>query len=248
MRMEHYWPGALSDGEVHVWHLIANDESQDILKYMDCLFAQEKDKSNRFKFEKDRLRYITRHVFLRKVLACYLNTGWDQIKFRENDYGKPFIDGPASSQSLQFSMSKSNNHVLVAIMQNRLVGCDIERHNDDLDYKAIIDNYFSAQEIKFILGNSKQRTNFFDYWTAKEAYIKARGEGLSFPLDQFTLHIDNNDNVSMRENLMKPGDVDKWRIRQLKIGAGFSAAITIEGEISSVRQVNVINRVDDMHQ
>lgn len=64
MRMEHYWPGALSEGEVHVWHLFANDESQDILKHMDCLSAREKDKSNRFKFEKDRLRYITRHVFL----------------------------------------------------------------------------------------------------------------------------------------------------------------------------------------
>lgn len=101
--------------------------------------------------------------------------------------------------------------------------------------------YFSAQEINFILGNSKQRMSFFDYWTAKEAYIKARGEGLSFSLDQFTLYIDSNDIVSLRENLMEPRDVNKWHIRRLKIGAGFSAAITIEGEINSVKQINVLN-------
>lgn len=245
MKVEQYWPGALSDGEVHVWHLATGGEAQEILKYMDFLSDQEKDKSNRFKFEKDRLRYITRHVFLREVLACYLNIAFDQIKFTENNYGKPFVDDSVNLQSLQFNLSKSNNHILLALTRIRLIGCDIERHNENLDYSAIINNYFSTQEINLILANSKQRMRFFDYWTVKEAYIKARGEGMSLPLDQFTLYIDNNDIVSMHENLMEPRDVGKWHIRQLKIAAGFSAAIAIEGEINSIKQIEV-NQVDNI--
>jgi len=97
-------------------------------------------------------------------------------------------------------MSKSHRHVLITITQNRSIGCDIERHNEDLDFNAIINNYFTKQEVKFIQDSNYQPISFFDYWAAKEAYIKARGEGLSLPLDQFTLHIDGNDNTSLLEN------------------------------------------------
>lgn len=239
MRIDHYWPGVLSDGEVHVWQLVDNHRLQETLKYMDCLSVQEKEKSSRFKFETDRIRYITRHVFLRNVLACYLNIDCDQIQFKENDYGKPFIDYSVNSRNLQFNMSKSDNNVLVAITQNRHIGCDIEKRNDNFDCKSIIDNYFSAQEIKNILESKNECINFFDYWAAKEAYIKARGEGLAFPLDQFTLCIGDNDNVSMLENLVEPQDVDKWYIKLLKTGSEFSAAITTEGKISDVRMINI---------
>lgn len=244
MKLAHYWPGALSAGEVHSWHLSANEHLQQLMKHVDGLSIEEKARSDRFKIEKDRVNYIVRHVFLRKVLACYLDIAWDQIEFNENDYGKPFIAGAVAddtddSQSLQFSLSKSHHHVLLAITQNRLIGCDIERHNEALDFKAVIDNYFSAQEIKFILGSSNQRLKFFDYWATKEAYIKARGEGLSYPLDQFTLYIDKNDKVSMLENPVDPADVDKWHIKRLEISAGYSAAIATEGKTISVKQVAI---------
>jgi len=237
--IENYWPGALSESEVHIWHLVADDELQEIHKYADCLSVQEKEKSNRFKFEKDRLRYITRHVFLRKVLACYLDVDCDQIKFKENDYGKPFIDEPANIPELHFNMSKSANHVLVAVTHERLIGCDIEKQNDELDYKAIIKNYFSAKEINCILDNNNEQLNFFDYWAGKEAYIKARGEGLSFELDKFTLHVDVNDDVRMLENLQAPQDVDRWCIRRLHSAAGFSAAVSVDGVIGSIREIDI---------
>ena len=237
--IENYWPGALSENEVHVWHLVADAKSQEMQNYADCLSALEKEKSNRFKFEKDQRRYITRHVFLRKVLACYLGVNADQIKFREDDYGKPFIDEPANIPDLQFNMSKSANHVLVAVTNGRLIGCDIEKHNSKLDYKAIIENYFSVQEINFILDDNNEQLNFFDYWAVKEAYIKARGEGLSFELDKFTLHIDANDNVSMLENLQVPQDVEQWRIKRLHPAAGYSAAICVNDDISSIKEIDI---------
>lgn len=239
MILEQYFPGTLSESEVHVWHLAASEQQRDLLKYTNCLSAREKDRSNRLKLKKDHLSYVTRHVFLRKVLACYLAIDCNEIKFTENEYGKPLIDNSVNSQALQFSLSKSNDHVLLAIAQNQLIGCDIEHRSEILDYTAIISNFFSAQEIKFILHNSDQRTSFFDYWAAKEAYIKARGEGLSLPLDQFTLHIDNNGDVCMLENHVAPGDVEKWHTRRLKVAAGFSAAISIAGKISTLQLINV---------
>ena len=237
--IKNYWPGALSENEVHVWHLVADDESQEMQNYADCLSTREKEKSNGFKFENDQRRYITRHVFLRKVLACYLGVNADQIKFREDDYGKPFIDEPANIPELHFNMSKSANHVLIAVTHGRLIGCDIEKHNDEQDFKVIIENYFSAQEINFILDDSSDQLNFFDYWAAKEAYIKARGEGLSFELDKFTLHIDANDNVSMLENLQAPQDVGRWCIKRLHPAEGFSAAVCVDGDISSMTEIDV---------
>lgn len=189
--------------------------------------------------ENDRLSYIARHVFLRKVLACYLSIDCIDIKFTENDYGKPFVDEPVNSQLLQFSMSNSNDHVLLAITQHRLIGCDIENRSENLDYKAIASNFFSVQEIKFIRDSDNQRISFFDYWAAKEAYIKARGEGLSLPLDQFTLHIDNEDNVSMLENLADADDVKQWRAKRLEVADGYSAAIWVAGNASSVKLINV---------
>ena len=244
MKLEQYWPGALADHEVHIWHLAAGEQSKELLNHTDCLSNREKDKSNNFILEKDRLGYITRRVFLRKVLACYLDVACDQIKFTENDYGKPFIEGSINPQSLQFSLSKSHDHVLLAITQHRLIGCDIEKYNEALDYKTIIDKFFSAQEINYILGSSNQQTCFFDYWSAKEAYIKARGEGLSLPLDQFTLHIDNNEYVTMLENIFDQQDIDKWHIQCLKIDTGFSAAVAIKGKLSIVKMTDMIKFIN----
>jgi phosphopantetheinyl transferase len=91
MRIESYWPGNRSDDEVHVWHLVIQDHSQTIMNGQACLSTQEIARSDQFKFDKDRIFYLTSHILLRKVLACYLNIACNQIKFIENGYGKPII-------------------------------------------------------------------------------------------------------------------------------------------------------------
>ena len=239
MKMEDYWPGPLTDNAVHVWHLTIHNTVQDMLKYSDCLSPPEINRSRKFNFEKDRLAYLARHVFLRKVLACYLDIDCGQIHFRNNAYGKPFIDINENTNHINFNLSKSHDHVLLAVTRNRSIGCDIEKHDKALDIRAIAGNFFSAEDIKHILESDNRHRKFFDYWSAKEAYIKAQGKGLSIPLNQFTLLMGMNGDIEILENNASTDNSGDWRIKQLNIRHGFSTAIAVAGKINAVSVVDV---------
>lgn len=183
-------PLLIADNDVHVWMInpLQQQDPSVLAQYRELLNTEEKKKVDRYKFAKHRHDALITRAFARDTLSKYLPINASDIQFSKGEHGKPDL---APSQSLKFNLSHTHGLILCAISKHVELGIDceyIERSNDILN---IADRYFSADEVKelFSLPEAQQRSRFFDYWTLKESYIKACGQGLAIPLDHFSFHI-----------------------------------------------------------
>lgn len=155
------------------------------------LSADERERAARFHFLKDREHFIAARGLLRLLLSRYLDLPPQQLSFSYSPYGKPALAGERDCTSLRFNVSHSHGVALYAFTLEREVGVDVEYIRQDVVGESIAEHFFSAQEVTSLraLPAGVQPQAFFNCWTRKEAFIKARGEGLSFPLDQFDVSL-----------------------------------------------------------
>ena len=138
----------------------------------------------RFRFARDRDRFVAGRGFLRRILADYTGDRAEALRFSYSPYGKPRL---ADRQGIQFNVSHSEDRMLVAVSADIAVGVDIEVLNSKHADELVAERFFSAQEVQDLrsLPPSEWSRSFLTCWTRKEAFIKARGEGLSLPLQDF---------------------------------------------------------------
>jgi 4'-phosphopantetheinyl transferase len=118
----------------------------------------------------------------------------------------------------------------MAVASDREVGIDIERHRPEFATDNLAEQFFSPDEVRAIrcLPAEDQERAFFDCWTRKEAYIKARGQGLSIALNQFTVAVSGEQTSVLLSTAHDPGAVTKWRVCEIEAPVGFSAALAYE--------------------
>jgi 4'-phosphopantetheinyl transferase len=155
------------------------------------LTEDERRKQQRFHFERDRRRYLVTRASLRLVLSRYVPLEPQRWRFITNDYGKPRIADSALAARLSFNLSHTKGLILIAVSEHDGIGVDVENVSHDVALDAA-DHFFAACEARAMraVAPALQRQRFFEYWTLKEAYIKARGMGLSIPLEQFRFDLD----------------------------------------------------------
>jgi 4'-phosphopantetheinyl transferase len=191
------------------------------------LTPEEIERARRFHFERDGARFIAARGILRAILGAYLRCQPSLIRFASNEYGKPNLDG--HKNDLRFNLSHSHGVALFACSRACEVGIDIERLRDDFSSHDIAARFFSRAELcAFNSVPTRLRTRaFFNCWTRKEAYIKATGKGLSYPLDTFTVSVDPREParlISIDNNTEEPA---KWSIININAFKGFAAALAI---------------------
>ncbi len=200
--------------------------------YRSILDNDEIKKADRFYFQKDRNCYTVARALLKIFLAEYLELNTNNIDFKYNDYGKPFIDS-----DLKFNISHSGEIIIFAFTLNNDLGIDIEFMKDNIKYKQLISRYFSKNEIKDFLSieDNFQKEAFFNGWSRKEAYIKAVGKGLNIPLDSFDVSIKNTENV---EIIAINQEVNtQWNLFDLKIDQKYKSALVVN---SFDKSLNII--------
>lgn len=219
--------------QMHVWqgHLDIGPEEQK--KYMGVLSKDEKEKASKFRFSKDRIAYIASRGMLRVLSGHYLNCPPEDIIFEYEAHGKP---GYAHKTSLKFNVSHSGNMVIIGFLFDQVMGIDIEIIKDDFDVLDIGRNFFSKKEIAALnaIPKAMQHIAFYRCWTRKEAFIKAMGDGLSFPLDLFALSIDSDTTTSLLETSWDPKEKDQWELYSYIPADQYRAAIAIRGKINSL--------------
>jgi 4'-phosphopantetheinyl transferase len=158
--------------------------------YAGLLDAQERDKSQRFHFERHRRQYLVSHALVRLTLSRYAPVAPEAWTFETNHYGRPEVHG-AWSPRLRFNLSHTDGMALCAVMVDTDVGADVEDAQRPGRMVDLADSFFAPSEAAALraLPEPLQRERFFAYWTLKEAYIKARGMGLSLPLQHFAFHL-----------------------------------------------------------
>jgi 4'-phosphopantetheinyl transferase len=219
----------LAPSDVHLWR-IRLDQPEDVhARLRDCLDDEEREKAARFRFPgRQRVACVSRGA-LREILAAYLGSLAHELRFGVNLHGKPFLSG--SHAGLRFNLSHSGEWALVGVTLDAEIGVDIEAVSPDRRTADLAGRYFSTvEQAEFAsLPEELRLLAFYCGWTRKEAYIKARGRGLSLPLDSFDVTLDPTCEARLCRAADDP-DFGRWRLRALPAPEGFVAAAIVEGE------------------
>lgn len=184
----------LQENEVHLWvcDTLQVRDSETLSHYRQLLSDEESHRVDRFYFDKDRYDYLVSHAMMRLILSKYAPIAPQDWTFEKNTHGKPYISERHSLDTdLQFNLSHTEGKTVFAITTLNSLGIDIEAKNRTSHYLNLANHFFSSTEAKDLqTANEKvQKERFFDYWTLKEAFIKAVGKGLSIPLDSFSFEL-----------------------------------------------------------
>jgi 4'-phosphopantetheinyl transferase len=218
----------LGPADVHVW-CARLDDAAAADKARAILSVDERERADRFHFERDRRRFTNARATLRVLLGRYLGMPPCDVIFGYGEYGKPALGGGREG-SLRFNVSHSGELALFAIARTVEVGVDIEALRDLPDAEEIATRFFSPREVQRLLScaPAARHAAFFRCWTRKEAYLKALGSGLARPLDEFDVTFAPGETPS----LSVPGnqrESDRWQLHDLAAADGYAAALVVEG-------------------
>ena len=222
----------LTEDEVHVWHLDLSKPADSDGALLRVLSSDEHHRVAQFRFQPDRRRFSVARAHLRLLLAGYLQSDPAHFQFRNAEKGKPFLDSPHLDSRLTFNISHSGDAILLAFTRGREIGVDIEQIRHDADLDAIARRFFSSAEQQRLqeLHSEERPDAFFRCWTRKEAYIKARGEGLSLPLAQFDVSIREDDDNALLATRPDADEAKRWTLRDIAAPAGYAAAVAASGQ------------------
>jgi len=221
----------LSPAEVHVWRASLHASASRLADLHAILAADEQQRAARFHADRDRDSYIVARGVLRTLLGHYVQRPPQELRFSYNLYGKPALEAPPDRAPLCFNLSHSHNLVLYAVTYGRDVGIDIEYVRPDFARDQIAEQFFSPRENVELhaLTHVQHTIGFFNCWTRKEAYIKARGQGLSLPLDQFDVSLTPGAPAALLQTRDIPDEAARWSLWELHPSPGYIAALAVEG-------------------
>lgn len=159
--------------------------------YRALLSAEEHDRMARLVFERDRRRFLLTRVLVRTMLSRYAGVPPADWSFIANVHGRPeIVDRPHDVPDLRFNLSHTDGLIACAVTIGREIGVDVEHIGRRLTHD-VAKRFFAPNEVSALreLPEDQQHRTFFDYWTLKEAYLKARGLGLALPLADFAFRL-----------------------------------------------------------
>jgi 4'-phosphopantetheinyl transferase len=218
-------PLALADKELHVWRASLDLPRELLGRMASTLNANEKERAGKFLVARARERFVAARGILRQLLGMSLGLDPAKIEFRYGPKGKPSLSTTHNSKA-SFSVSHSQGMGLFAFAGGGEVGVDIEEVKEDFKGMQIASHFFSEEEIAGLTKLPPELADkaFFQCWTEKEAYVKARGQGLSIPLRNFTIRF------SDREQVLRDETGRRWSCYALEPARGFAGAVVAEGE------------------
>lgn len=231
---------SISSGEVHVWRVRLEQPHALYEHYQRILDEEERRRAARFHFDKHRRHFIVARGFLRTVLARYLDTRPEEIRFTYGPYGKPALDGEHRGSALRFNASHSGDWAVYGFVLDHAIGVDVEFVKEDFATERIAERFFSVYEVEALNGlpDAEKPAAFFRCWTRKEAYIKAIGSGLSHPLDTFDVTLAPGEPAELLRVQDDPEATARWSLFDLNMPPRYAAALAVSGQVNAVHKWN----------
>ncbi|OMC69256.1 hypothetical protein BK126_11050 [Paenibacillus sp. FSL H7-0326] len=191
----------------------------DLNEIVGALPCEQQKKIRRFRRYADQLRSLCGELLIQSYAVEHWNLSPNQLDRQINRFGKPeFVHYPTH----HYNISHSGAWV-VAAFDRHPVGIDIEEINDvDL---TLADRFFTRNEAELVHNqvNLEQKHIFYSLWTLKESYVKAKGAGLSIPLDSFEFDITHQGEITFSSS--NEGNEEAWSFRSYAIDPDYSLAV-----------------------
>lgn len=237
------WPIAppqpqLTADAIHIWlvnlNQIAAADYQQLNHYLN---DDEQARAARFVYERDRNHFIAARGILREILSRYIVVDPINLQFSYSEKGKPALNLSTSPQPLHFNLSHAHGMAIYAITRINSIGIDIEYNGRQIKDLEIAERFFAKEEISALkqLPLEQQQAGFYTIWTRKEAFIKALGTGLSYPLDQFAVNIDS-DKAALINVHNDASAMNEWSLVNIAIDENYKAALAIAAKEFNVQQ------------
>jgi 4'-phosphopantetheinyl transferase len=227
----------LTPNDIHLWltfpaEIAADDPLLDT--YAKLLDEDEHQRCQRFRFQRLRHQYLITRALVRTTLSRYTAIKPQDWHFSKNDYGRPEIADGAGLPPLRFNLSHADGLIICGVVLGREIGVDVEDTQRRAATMDIADRFFSAAECRDLhaVPQPYQPDRFFDYWTLKESYIKARGMGLALPLGQFSFHLAGGRPVTVSFGEKIQDDPQRWRFWLLRPTARHRMAVCVEAGVN----------------
>jgi len=219
----------LAGDRIHVWCAGPDELVSDQPCFAETLSAGERNRAERFQFDRDRDRFIARHGLLRRILGHYLSLDPAGISFIYESRGKPALPVAVGGQTLHFSLSHSDGLVLVAVSGRCALGVDVERVRPIPESDQIVAKWFSARENAMLsaLSAEQKLEAFFNGWTRKEAYLKATGEGIADALPEIEVSLLPGGPARLERIAGDERAAALWSLHSLAPAAGYIGALAV---------------------
>lgn len=221
---------SLGCADVHVWLARTDVPVQAGLMphYLALLNESERQRLGRFAFDYLKHEFLLTRALCRVALSCYANRHPVSWAFVRNAYGRPSLATHDPDAHLSFNLSNTHGLVACAITLNRLIGIDVEERLRGRELCKIAARFFSPSEVGALRATDPKDRNdqFIELWTLKEAYIKARGLGMTVPLDSFSF-TRNTTEPSIAFHDASHDDPALWRFRAWQVDDNYRAAVAV---------------------
>lgn len=220
----------IDSGQIHLWLCFYESIRDPALlnEYVGLLSTEELRQQRRFYFERDRHRYLVTRAMVRTVLSKYARIAPKEWQFAANPYGRPEVaNEDAEARRIAFNLSHTSGLIVLGVTRDRAIGVDVENVREQRAAVEIADRFFAPSEVASLraLPTEEQERRFFEYWTLKESYIKARGMGLSIPLDRFAFDVEDCGEIRLTADPSLEDCPERWDFWQFEPAAQCLAAV-----------------------
>ena len=221
----------LGDHDVHIWTARLKATPSQFESLERTLSRDEHERAGRFHFERHRTAFVAARAALRGILGGYLGIAPRDLQFEYGPHGKPGL----ATGGLQFNASHSGDVAVVGVTRRQRIGVDVEQRRE-LEYLALADHFFALPEITELqsLAAGTLADGFFNCWTRTEAYVKALGEGLSFPLDQFAVSLRPDAIPALLWSSRGSAESARWQLLTIAGEPDYTGAVVVERPVSQV--------------
>ena len=228
----------LESKTVNTWFINVNVVQDKIEMFSRIISIDENKRANKFHFKKDKNLFIMSRAILRVLSGHYLNIKPEDITFKYGEFGKPDYD---FETNLKFNISHSGDMAIFSFVKDFDIGTDIEKMKHDFDVLDIATNYFSELEIEALkkLPKQMQVEGFYRVWTRKESFIKATAQGLSFPLDSFSVSLNSNETAELLQTKWDENEKNNWTLFTFSPHEEYIGATSVKGMINKVNYFEV---------
>ena len=211
---------------VQVWTRGLRPQPGEVARCRELLSREEHERADRYRVEWARANFILTRGALRSLVGSYIGKPPQEVSFRYSEFGKPSLD---EASDLHFNVSHTDGMAVLAFVKNCEVGVDVERIRPELEGTQLAERFFSIVERHALenLSGDELHAAFFRCWTRKEAYVKARGDGLSLPLNHFDVSIEANAAQALLATRPDASDARRWTLCDLAVGREYAAALAV---------------------
>ena len=214
---------------VDLWFVeLGGDECQRRAAH-ELLDPTEHARAARFRFDHDRDQYVFSHAALREILGERCGMDPRAIRYETGPAGKPACAPPIGTD-LSFNLSHAGNYALIGVAAGPPIGVDVEATTRTVDESEIVERFFSTTECAAWaeIATSEQSAAFFRAWTLKEAYVKARGDGLGHDSQRYTIELRPTESARLIADEIDPTAPARFQLFSVTAPTGYAAAVALE--------------------